>query len=101
MYLPLLFNAESLIRIVSLELWVHLLVFTLSCSVKSFCFETIYQKPLAFVPWKDTTYCGMALSVRLSVCPSVWLSARPSVRPSSIACERDILKTVYLIDFVF
>ena len=83
MYLPILFNAESLIRIVSLELWVHLLVFTLSCSVKSFCFETIYQKPLAFVPWKDTTYCGMALSVRLSVrlsgCPPVLPSVRPQL----------------------
>ena len=26
---------------------------------------------------------------------------RPSVRPSTIACERDILKTAYRIDFTF
>ena len=32
-----------------------------------------------------------------SPCPSV----RPSVRPSTIACERDILKTAYRIDFTF
>ena len=35
----------------------------------------------------------MALSVHLSV--------RPSVRPSTIACERDILKTARRIDFTF
>ena len=29
------------------------------------------------------------------------LSIRPSVRPSTIACERDILKTACLIDFIF
>ena len=35
--------------------------------------------------------------VRLSVRPSV----RPSVCPSTIACERDILKTACGIDFTF
>ena len=39
------------------------------------------------------------------LCPSVRLSDRPfvspSVRPSTIACERDILKTACRIDFTF
>ena len=42
-------------------------------------------------------------------CPSVSLSGRRavrasirlSVRTSTIACERDILKTAYLIDLIF
>ena len=37
----------------------------------------------------------------LSVCSSVRLSGRSSVHLSTIACERDILKTAYLIDFIF
>ena len=37
------------------------------------------------------------------VCIMVWpcSSVRPSVRPSTIACERDILKTACGIDFTF
>ena len=61
-----------------------LLMITLNYSLSSFVIR----------PSKDRTYYGMALSVGRP-------PGRPSVHPSTIACERDILKTACRIDFTF
>ena len=52
-----------------------------------FYFILSYNITIFIRPWKDGTYYGMALSVRL--------------QPFTIACERDNLKTACQIDFTF
>ena len=88
MHLPILFNAESLIQIFSLELCVNILVFTFSCEVKVFVWRLFIRShwPL----YRRKTEHNMEWP-----CPSVCPSA------PTIVCELDILKTAYLIDFVF
>ena len=55
-----------------------------------------FFKSLQFLNARRKTGCFMEWP-----CPSVGPLGRPSVRPSTIACERDILKTTCRIDFTF